>query len=113
MQKLLKKKAADGKDLVHQHFGFVQQKIRDDPIVPVAGSSSFSAVFVQHFLSHHHKHTSPANIPSATLTGSGTAVMPRLHPFSVVWSPLTVSAKNSVHVSFGFCPLNAVSNPVV
>jgi hypothetical protein len=36
---MLKKKAADRKNLFHQLLGFLQQKIRDDPIVPVAGGS--------------------------------------------------------------------------
>ena len=38
-KKLLKKKDADTKELFHKRFGFVQQKIRDDPIVPVTGGS--------------------------------------------------------------------------
>ena len=43
-----------------------------------------------------------ANKPKASVTGSGTAVMDRLQPFTVVWSPGTRSAKNSVHSPVGF-----------
>src|ERR1035441_6745142 len=52
----------------------------------------------------------PANIPKATLTGSGTAVISRLQPFKVlVPPPPETSAKNNVHVPFGFRPAKVPS----
>ena len=65
-------------------------------------------VFLTKYLPKPNATASPANTTSAMLTGSGTAVMFRLQPFKVVVSPGTVSAKNSVHGLFGFCPVNAL-----
>ena len=63
----------------------------------------------------HFRHTNrnPDSVISKTMkvvsasdTGSGTAVMSKLQPSSVVWPPGLVSAKKSVQVLFGSCPLN-------
>jgi hypothetical protein len=48
---------------------------------------------------------SPPKIPSATLAGSGTAVMSSPQLTTVLWAPPDRSAKKSVQVPFGFRPL--------